>query len=536
MNKKDEKDEKPDWLKTKGYLHFSQQVNTRENWKKVYGIVTNKEYIKSHAFYPLLHVNIKNRRYKRSPKGDHKGHNYVDKHGVKRKNTKVRPIHYANHLDTLIFAYYASELQKRYNEVLETEKGLDDLITAYRKIEIIPGEKKGKSTIHFAHEVFQEINRRVQEKGNAVAIAFDIKSFFSSMDHNILKQKWCALLNYGKVENDICRLPSDHYNVFRATTNFSFIYKDDLRTHKVKNGRRAGFDEKKLAQIRNKMGFQAFFESDKEFRKQIKNKNLRIYPNPFKNKEKVSIGIPQGLPISATLANLYLIDFDRKALSYLINDLGCFYRRYSDDIVVIGDHLQIEQICSFVTNEMKTNKVKINESKTEKHLFKKSLSNVHEVSVYKIEENGNLKNNVPFTYLGFEHYGNKTLIKSANLSKFYRRMIYSTKGKIKRAEKVQEKTLSERRIIFRRQLDKLYSNIDLDKPHRKKQKWKTFYQIDTGEFRIKVKSKDTAFKTNYFSYVERASKIMNEPAIKNQLRKHKKILSDAIERHSKKKN
>ena len=45
-------------------------------------------------------------------------------------------------------------------------------------------------------------------------------------------------------------------------------------------------------------------------------------------------GIPQGSPISAVLANIYMLDFDYEINKYL-ESIGGIYRRYSDDMVAI---------------------------------------------------------------------------------------------------------------------------------------------------------------------------------------------------------
>ena len=56
-----------------------------------------------------------------------------------------------------------------------------------------------------------------------------------------------------------------------------------LRIENVKSGRRKGFDEKKLCNIRKHKGYKCFFEDNKDFREHIKLGKLRIYKNPFYN-------------------------------------------------------------------------------------------------------------------------------------------------------------------------------------------------------------------------------------------------------------
>ena len=44
--------------------------------------------------------------------------------------------------------------------------------------------------------------------------------------------------------------------------------------------------------------------------------------------------IPQGSSISAVLANIYMIEADKKINEYVVS-LGGMYRRYSDDFIVV---------------------------------------------------------------------------------------------------------------------------------------------------------------------------------------------------------
>lgn len=513
--------EVPDWFKIKGYYHISPQLSSdNSTLLKTIQKIKNKQFVEKYAFFPLLHVNIKERKYKKHPSIEGKRVHSFEKNGKIEKTVKLRPLHYANHFDALIYSYYAHILQNLYENNLTAITGLSDCVTAYRKIQIA-GSDKNKGTIHFADDAFSEIKKRTLQSNESAVLAFDIKSFFSSLDHKYLYNKWKDLLNSEE-------LPKDHLNVFNSATNFSFIYKDDLRKNKNTGTKKGYFDEKKLASIRNTNGFKAFFQSPKEFREQIKNGKLRIYKNCFKDsKTKKMIGIPQGLPISALLANLYLFDFDKAILSILVNKNDCFYRRYSDDIVIICDKNQIEKVERLVISEMNKCRVKISEEKTEKFIFQlidgKIVSN-------KIV-NEKLVPNLPFIYLGFEYYGNKTLIKSTNLSKFYRRMIYSVKKKCNRAKKVAERD-GVKPVIFKRQLYKIYRNINLDKSTSIR-KFSTFIKLETGESRLKSKINKKPFQGNYFSYAKRAAEIMNEPAILNQIKGERRVFNQSIQKHLK---
>ena len=46
------------------------------------------------------------------------------------------------------------------------------------------------------------------------------------------------------------------------------------------------------------------------------------------------IGIPQGSPISGTLANIYMLEIDKIIAEY-IDNLNGYYIRYSDDFIII---------------------------------------------------------------------------------------------------------------------------------------------------------------------------------------------------------
>ncbi|HYG16138.1 MAG TPA: reverse transcriptase domain-containing protein [Bacteroidia bacterium] len=511
------------WLKSKGYLHFTNQINVFAKRDSIIKKVTDKEFIEKYAFYPLIHTILKERKYKKIDKFGKRAHSYINENGSPRRTIKNRPLHYATHMDAIIFGYYADLLQKEYENSLLEHAGLTDCIIAYRKIPTgIDG--KNKSTIHFAKEVFDEIRRRTELETECVVLAFDIKNFFSTLDHDILKSAWSKLLNEEK-------LPKDHYNVFKGATRFSYILKDDLRQYCTVGRKRAGFDERELARIRNRLGINSFFESPKAFRDKLKSGQLKVYKRPFVNKEtKKPIGIPQGLPISAVLANLYLLEFDTKVLKLLVKDVSCFYRRYSDDIVVVCSSHQKKVVEQFIIDSMKESKVIISEDKTETFYYTKDASLKGNAFITCFKETNNTKVPASFIYLGFQFDGKNVLIKSSNLAKFYRRMISSVKRKVKRSFSVASQNPDKKPVIFRRQLYKLYSELDLNKTKIHK-RWKRLVKTEFGNYKLISGKRSQSLKSNYFGYANRASEIMEEPKIKNQVRNHRKIFNQAIYKH-----
>jgi hypothetical protein len=523
---------KPSWLKNRGYLHVTPKIDVYNCESEILGKVKNENFVARHGFFPLIHTIIKERKYKRHPENKKiRGHSHFIK-GRNIKSTKLRPLHYSTHIDSMIFGYYADLLLKAYEIELENHVGLDNSIIAYRKIPIegnkrIVGDQevpsKGKSTIHFANEAFDEIKQR--SKDGCAVLLFDIKSFFSELDHNKLKQVWTDLL-------DVPRLNRAHFNVFKAATDFSYILLDDLRINQNNQNRKSGFDEKKLSYLRKTKGVECFYESVEQFKEEIKNKTIKVYKHPFV-KNKIPVGIPQGLPISAVLANLYLLPFDINIYDKVVVNLNGYYRRYSDDILIICKPDEVEDIKREVNEAIKERSLKISEEKTETFLFRElyngpKTKRLTSIRVYKDWYSFG----IPLTYLGFEFYGYKKLIKSTNLAKFYRRIIYSVKRKAKRAIKISNK-VGTPPTIFRGRLMKLYSceKLDAKKIYKKRKK---LVKNHLGEYNFEFSQVTNIKKSNYFSYVRRASKIMNQPEINKQVRKHRIIFNKAISKHSNK--
>lgn len=518
--------ERPAWFKSRGYLHITPKINIFKRYKEIYMLVNDENFVAKHGFFPLIHSVIKERKFKKLPDGLGRGHSYK-KGNVPHKTAKIRPLHYATHIDSMIYGCYAEKLLKLYEAELNLYPGLTESVIAYRKIEVEDqhtGTPSGKSTIHFAHEAFEEIKSRAAN--GCVVLMFDIKSFFSELNHDKLKRAWCDLLK-------VTRLNKAHFNVFNATTNFKYILKDELRISPKKNGQRTGFDEKKLAFLRKYEGVEAFFLSVDDFKDAIKNKEIKVYKHPFM-KNKKPVGIPQGLPISAVLANLYLLEFDKEIVSKIVNAKGSFYRRYSDDIMIICEEEEADDVECFVLDEIAKSEIEISVDKTEKYSFKKQQisPNINRITSTLISNGKNIVGK-PLTYLGFEFYGYKTLIKSSNLAKYYRRMISSVKRKAARACKISQ-SFNDVPVIFPRQLRKIYDNVNLNKKEVLFKR-KILVKNEQGFYYFKHKVTKMKSGSNYLSYVNRASFKMSQPDIKKQVRNRKSIYFSSLVFHLKNK-
>ena len=509
---------KKDWFKPRGYLHIDSKINF-EDRKDVIFKVSNPKYVAKHAFLPLLYKSISERRFKKV--GTSIEGRPIRSHSEDGKPTKkIRPIHYASHIDSQIYAFYNHNIiSLAYEKLLNQTPGLSDCVSAYRRIKA-PEGYRNKCNIHFAMDAIEEIKRR----NECIAIALDIKSFFSTLDHNILLERWKQVL-----QKD--HLPDDHYNLYQSITQFHYINLDDLRTIKK------GFDEREIASFR-KRGIQAFFSSMEDFRTRIKANEFVVRKNQFKRKEgniKYSIGIPQGLPLSALLANLYMYEFDLNVLNELCIKNDVFYRRYSDDIVLICNNSQREFVERFIKELICGDqvKLKLSDQKTERITFKEiEIAGRTRLQSFSLNSNGEEFFNIPFSYLGFEFYGYKTLIKASKVSNFYRRMKRAVRRQHLKAEKVIERKLDTRKVVYKRRLYRLFTYKGTTKrelPERTK------YILSKDHLGYWIRKRITIprkYRGNALRYANTASEIMNAPEIRKQYRNHFKILQETIKRYN----
>ncbi len=482
-----------DWFKDRGYLHLTNRIG-RKDKTKIFQYISKASNVKQHRFLPFILKQTKSRRYQFSEDFGKRSHKAVDDKGQLLCNAKVRPIMYATHLDSNIYSYYSQKIiQPKYISYLQANPVLDSCITAYRQIKTEDGIRF-KYNVDFAKDVFDEIKLRE----NCGVLAFDIKNFFPSLNHQQLKKIWSTILGTKS-------LPKDHYTLFKSITNYSYFFYDDLRDKQNGN-----LNEKKISRLKNKNKFQ-LFEDYIDFQES----QIQVYKNQKKKDGNIS-GIPQGLPISAMLANIYMLPFDENIVEKLVKPKNCFYRRYSDDLVLICKPEDINKVEKIVLEEIKKIKLSISESKTEKFRFKTVNSRLE---CFKVNDQQLIPNSY-LQYLGFDFYGYKILVKSANVSRFYREMKESIAMKAKRIKTVQDKNLTNEAIIFKRKIYRLYSFRGIRS--RKLPGHKIVYKNGRLVKEVFVRK----YRGNFVKYSYRASEIMESVEIKRQLRRHMIILKD----------
>ncbi len=488
------------WFKIKKYPHIGEQLTIKDyGWVKTY--VQNPEKIKNHSFCPFIHRTSKIKRFRK-----------VYDNGIltsdnRKASIKKRELYYANHIDSMVFSYYSDLLLLEYEKILK-KYNIENSVTAYRKIKKT-NTGKGKCNIDFANEIFQYIKSNNEE--HQIVIAFDIKSFFDNLSHKLIKESWCKVLN-------TTELPDDHHNVFKNITKFSFINENELfrefknqikvKRYSDNKNKKVIFKSKEIKKKRYLRKQNAVSFCDYKDLNTLREKGLIKSNKRTKNKiggiyEIRRKGIPQGSPISANLANIYMLDFDIK-FNQLISDFNGIYRRYSDDLIVVVNPKYKEKVINKIKELIsELCELEIQDKKTQIFHFIKNNDNCF--VCYQEFENNICTINRNLEYLGFQFDGESVLIKNSSLSSYYRKMKRSIKRRITYSKIT--KNQKNKDIIFENSLANKFTHIGVKNLRKKTNKNKY---------------------GNYISYVYKAYELINDKKIKNQVRNHYKIFKKTL--------
>ncbi|MBK0403004.1 hypothetical protein I5M27_08390 [Adhaeribacter sp. BT258] len=426
----------------KKYRHFDHPVNFLKSKDEIKSIVSSQAKVASHPFKPLVKILLKTPRYKYQD--EIAGGPYLSAKERKKNyglETKVRPISFASHMDRFIYGFYSFCLTEKYQNYIKS-KGFGDCVYAYRN------DLNEKCNIQFAKEVFDYI----KNVGPCTAVALDVKGYFDSIDHLLLKEKWCKILG---VKNN--ELPLDQYNIYRSLTRYSYVNNNTVLKHfnvNLEQYRKSTKKNPTLTDLIPGLNFKDKFE-------QIRSKNLIVQNNSHEELDygfKRYYGIPQGSPISALLSNIFLIDFDQEIYELSQNE-NFFYRRYCDDLIIVVPDHKVKYYQKLLSDLIGKHHLKIQTKKTETIRFAKdSLGKLRGFDQDKlgrvigfdetIKEADYFKN---LQYLGFEFNGHKTFIRSTSLSRYFVKMhkrilktVYMSYSDNAHGDKIFKKQLFER--------------------------------------------------------------------------------------------
>lgn len=500
------------WFKLKKYPHIGLPITIKDyNWVKEY--IMDKEKVRIHSFLPLIHKCISQRKFRADKLRTDKT---KTKKRFRVKDKKDRNIYFASHLDSLIFSYFNSLLVDSYENYIKN-KAFNDSIVAYRKIPMFQGAESNKCNIDFAKSTFEFIRNNNDKK--LTVIVADVTSFFDNLDHKLLKKQWAKILNFST-------LPLEHYSVFKALTKIKYVEGEQLfksynNTMIVKKG--ISNSNKEFEYVRKEISKSNYFKEKKAIsyceKSDFLKNNLKIIIS--KNNTK---GIPQGSPISATLANVYMLDFDQ-VIFKKVASIGGFYQRYSDDLIVVCEQQHEDEIIKTIRESIADKDIanlEIQSKKTKVYRFE----NIGvKFTGFEIDEKTKVPNfNKKLEYLGFSYDGQKVLIKSAGFSKFYRSMIKS----FKKSASFARNSKNPDKRIFKSKLFKRFTH--------KGAKRKLIYRPSKLDHTKYVKSKEYNWG-NYLSYVFKAETTMREinssDSIKRQSRKLWRNFNKLLEIHGK---
>lgn len=344
------------------YAHFDERTDI----EKMSDYILEPENIVRHSFYPFIHYTMHMNKFSKK----------------KGKVEKKREIYYAAHSDRCIYQYYSFMLNESYSDYVK-KAGINDVAVAYRS-------NLGESNITSSKRAFDFI----RETGDCYVMIGDFTSFFDCLDHKYLKEKIKEILG-------VQMLAADYYAVYKNVTKFAYVERDKL------------FELNGLGKTKSDL-------------RKLNNKNVVLSKRLFRenrseivHKNHDNKGVPQGSPISAVMANIYMVSGDKMIHDY-VNSIGGLYIRYSDDFIVVIPHKEEykEHFSQVLSCLKKIPNLELEPSKTQ--IFEVKEGRVSNIGKTVLKDADDSKKEINF--LGFTYDGQKVRLRAKTIGKYYYRM------------------------------------------------------------------------------------------------------------------
>lgn len=436
-------------FKRKYYAH----LDAIRSPDSLFKAIKNPNWVCKHGFLPFVHAVLKTKKRK----GKHQPPEW-----------KPRHIYYASHMDRYVYQWYAHLTAEAYEKHI-ADNHFDQSPIAYR-------QGLEKNNVHFATEVFRFIR---MQKDCFVYIS-DFTSFFDTLSHKLLKEKLKKIFC-------VTELPEDHYRIFKSMTRFRYFDLDDI----------ASITGKKTKELRSKNTKPAQLLTSEQMRaKKQQYLKSNINKDPY-SEEVGSVGVPQGSPMSAVYANVYMIDFDKNMKDY-VSRIGGIFRRYSDDLICVVPLENEAELLSILESNIHDARVKISEKKTKFFHIKNGVP-------FRVinNESGTTDKLTPIEYLGLSFDGVSIKLKPGTLNKYYNKLN-------RRLHLMRQKSIEFGKVIGRKKVYKKLSH--LGEANRRHQQ-------------ILREAESPMKERNFFTYAYKACEIADDPEIRKQLKGHMKRIS-----------